>query len=95
MNPDDKLRCAWPGNDELMLRYHDEEWGVPVDDYRKWFELIVLDAFQAGLSWRTVLYKREAFRQVFRGWLSPALSSRIHRQPKGNPDRLWPNSRFG
>jgi DNA-3-methyladenine glycosylase I len=53
------------GDDELMLRYHDEEWGVPVHEDRKWFEYIVLDGFQAGLSWKTVLHKRESFRKVF------------------------------
>jgi DNA-3-methyladenine glycosylase I len=53
------------GNDRLMLRYHDNEWGVPVHGDRKWFEFMVLDAFQAGLSWRTVLHKRQAFRRVF------------------------------
>ena len=58
-------RCDWPGDDPLMQRYHDEEWGVPLHDDRKWFEFLVLDAFQAGLSWRTVLHKREAFRTVF------------------------------
>jgi DNA-3-methyladenine glycosylase I len=62
---DDRPRCGWPGDDPIMLRYHDEEWGVPVHEDRKWFEYIVLDAFQAGLSWRTVLHKREAFRKVF------------------------------
>lgn len=51
-----------------MLEYHDLEWGVPVRDDLKWFEFIVLDAFQAGLSWRTVLHKREAFRKVFKGF---------------------------
>jgi DNA-3-methyladenine glycosylase I len=66
MMNDDRPRCGWPGDDELMRRYHDEEWGVPVHDERKWFEYLVLDAFQAGLSWRTVLHKREGFRQVFR-----------------------------
>ncbi len=65
MTIDDRPRCAWMGNDELMLRYHDEEWGVPLHDDRKWFEFIVLDTFQAGLSWKTVLHKREAFRVVF------------------------------
>jgi len=59
------MRCGWTGCDERMCRYHDEEWGVPVHDDHKWFEFIVLDAFQAGLSWRTVLHKREAFRKVF------------------------------
>ncbi len=65
---DNKFRCAWPGSDEIMIRYHDEEWGVPVHDDLIWFEFIVLDAFQAGLSWKTVLHKREAFRQVFYGF---------------------------
>lgn len=68
MPRDDKPRCTWMGEDELMLRYHDEEWGAPVHDDRKWFEFIVLDTFQAGLSWKTVLYKREAFRKVFFGF---------------------------
>jgi len=68
MMNDNKLRCVWPGSDELMIRYHDEEWGVPVHDDLIWFEFIVLDAFQAGLSWKTVLHKREAFRQVFYGF---------------------------
>ena len=68
MTNDKKLRCVWAGSDELMIRYHDEEWGVPVHDDLLWFEFIVLDAFQAGLSWKTVLHKREAFRQVFYGF---------------------------
>lgn len=61
----DKPRCVWPADDPLMVRYHDEEWGVPVHDDRLWFEFLVLEAFQAGLSWRTVLYKRDEFRKVF------------------------------
>lgn len=58
-------RCDWPGNDSLMIEYHDKEWGVPVYDDRLLFEYMILDAFQAGLSWRTVLYKRENFRRAF------------------------------
>ncbi len=58
-------RCDWTQDDELMNLYHDREWGVPVHDDLKWFEFIVLDAFQAGLSWKTVLYKRENFRLAF------------------------------
>ena len=61
---DDKPRCAWMRDDPLMLAYHDDEWGVPVHEDRKWFEFLVLDAFQAGLSWKTVLHKREAFGKV-------------------------------
>jgi DNA-3-methyladenine glycosylase I len=57
--------CEWPSIDPLMIAYHDTEWGTPVHDDRKWFEFIILDAFQAGLSWRTVLHKRENFRAAF------------------------------
>lgn len=62
---DNRIRCAWPANDALMIAYHDEEWGVPLHDDDKLFEFLVLDAFQAGLSWRTILYKRENFRRAF------------------------------
>lgn len=58
-------RCNWPGDDPLMIEYHDEEWGAPVHDDRLLFEYMILDAFQAGLSWRTVLHKRENFRKAF------------------------------
>lgn len=68
MSQDDRPRCGWMGDDERMLRYHDEEWGRPVHDDCTWFEYILLDAFQAGLSWRTVLHKRPAFREVFHGF---------------------------
>ncbi|HOP14764.1 MAG TPA: DNA-3-methyladenine glycosylase I, partial [Lentimicrobium sp.] len=57
--------CTWPGNDPLMIEYHDTEWGVPVHDDRKLFEFLVLDAFQAGLSWKTILHRREGFRRAF------------------------------
>lgn len=59
------VRCSWPGEDVLMQQYHDEEWGVPLHDDRKLFEFMVLDAFQAGLSWKTILHKRENFRKAF------------------------------
>lgn len=57
--------CTWPGADALMRDYHDNEWGVPLHDDRKLFEFMVLDAFQAGLSWKTILHKREGFRKAF------------------------------
>lgn len=57
--------CPWPGNDPLMIAYHNDEWGVPVHDDRKHFEFLVLDAFQAGLNWKTILHKRENFRKAF------------------------------
>jgi len=58
-------RCPWPEGNEQMIRYHDTEWGVPLHDDRKLFEFLVLDAFQAGLSWAIVLKKREGFRKAF------------------------------
>jgi DNA-3-methyladenine glycosylase I len=58
-------RCAWSATDRLMIRYHDTEWGVPVRSDRKHFEYLLLDAFQAGLSWAIILRKREAFRRAF------------------------------
>lgn len=60
--------CSWPTEDTLMRAYHDNEWGVPLHDDRKLFEFMVLDAFQAGLSWRTILHKRENFRLAFENY---------------------------
>ncbi len=60
----DDQRCSWVGSDPLMIAYHDTEWGVPVHDDEKLFEFMVLDAMQAGLSWRIVLQKRENFEQA-------------------------------
>ncbi len=62
------LRCPWAGDDPLYVAYHDEEWGVPVRDDRALFELLVLEGFQAGLSWITILRKRAAFRRAFEGF---------------------------
>ena len=61
----DKNRCSWCGNDPLYIEYHDTEWGVPVYDDDKLFEFLILETFQAGLSWITVLRKRENFRKAF------------------------------
>ena len=58
-------RCPWPGADPLMIEYHDREWGVPLRDDRKLFEFLLLDGAQAGLSWRTILHKREGYRRAF------------------------------
>lgn len=58
-------RCEWPGDMPLMIEYHDKEWGVPVHDDRTHFEFMVLDGAQAGLSWRTILLKRENYRRAF------------------------------
>jgi DNA-3-methyladenine glycosylase I len=65
MKTDNKIRCAWCGQDELYMKYHDEEWGKPVYDDRMLFEFLILETFQAGLSWITVLRKRENFRNAF------------------------------
>jgi DNA-3-methyladenine glycosylase I len=61
-------RCAWSDHDDLYRAYHDEEWGVPEYDSRALWEKLMLDGFQAGLSWITILRKREAFRQAFEGF---------------------------
>ena len=61
-------RCSWAGDDETYIRYHDEEWGVPTHDDRELFEMLVLESFQAGLSWITILKKRENFRKAFDGF---------------------------
>jgi DNA-3-methyladenine glycosylase I len=61
----DLQRCAWSGSDPLYQTYHDEEWGVPVHDSRALWEMLMLEGFQAGLSWITILRKREAFREAF------------------------------
>ena len=63
-----RSRCPWPGADPLYLAYHDEEWGVPEYDSRALWEKLVLDGFQAGLAWITILRKREAFRAAFAGF---------------------------
>ena len=68
MSKSDAKRCAWPGTDPLYIAYHDEEWGVPERDDRALYEKFVLDGFQAGLSWITILRKREAFRAAFDGF---------------------------
>ncbi len=66
---DGKKRCLWANpKNELYLRYHDEEWGVPILDDHKLFEMLILECFQAGLSWECVLNKREAFRKAFDGF---------------------------
>jgi DNA-3-methyladenine glycosylase I len=66
--PDATQRCHWGRVSPLMERYHDEEWGVPLHDDRRHFEFLILDAFQAGLSWATILNKRERFRRAFAGF---------------------------
>ncbi len=58
-------RCPWPGNDEIYIKYHDEEWGVPVHDDRKHFEFLVLEGAQAGLSWATILKRRNNYRKAY------------------------------
>ena len=65
LHPDGLARCPWPKQDPLYLAYHDEEWGVPEYDDRALYEKLVLDGFQAGLSWITILRKRENFRRAF------------------------------
>jgi len=63
-----KTRCAWCTSDPLYIRYHDEEWGVPVHDDRTLFEMLILEGAQAGLSWLTILKRREGYREAFDGF---------------------------
>lgn len=63
-----RVRCPWPGTDPLMLAYHDLEWGMPVHDDRIHFEFLLLEGAQAGLSWRTILHRREGYRRAFAGF---------------------------
>lgn len=58
-------RCTWPGTDPLYIKYHDEEWGVPLHDEKRLFEFLILEGAQAGLSWITILKKREAYRKAY------------------------------
>jgi DNA-3-methyladenine glycosylase I len=64
----EKSRCPWAGTDPRMIAYHDTEWGVPVHDDRLFFEFLTLEGAQAGLSWQTILNKRDAYREVFAGF---------------------------
>lgn len=68
LHEDGRLRCPWPGTDPLYVAYHDTEWGVPEFDDRALFEKLLLDGFQAGLSWITILRKRDGFRRAFDGF---------------------------
>ncbi len=81
LHADGRHRCPWPGHDPLYVAYHDQEWGVPEFDDRALFEKLVLDGFQAGLAWITILRKREAFRRAFDGF-DP------HRIAAYGPDKL-------
>src|SRR4249920_1909157 len=74
---DTPLRCGWvPAGDELYLEYHDRQWGVPSHDDRHLYEMLVLEGAQAGLSWATILHKREGYRRAFQGF-EPAVVARF------------------
>ncbi|GJD97106.1 DNA-3-methyladenine glycosylase I [Methylobacterium iners] len=73
-HPDGLTRCWWPGADQLYIAYHDEEWGVPEHDGRALYEKLILDGFQAGLSWITILRRRENFRRAFAGFDPEAIA---------------------
>ena len=74
---DNKLRCAWADNEALMRQYHDEEWGVPQHDSRMLWEMLMLEGFQAGLSWAIILRKREGFRKAFKSF-DPKKVAKVH-----------------
>src|SRR5437867_8595393 len=84
----EQQRCAWAGTDPRMMAYHDTEWGVPVHDDHLLFEFLTLEGAQAGLSWETILKKREAYREAFVGFdptrvarFTPARVERLLRNP--------------
>ncbi len=83
-----KKRCPWPGDNQLMILYHDKEWGVPVHDDKKLFEFLILEGAQAGLSWQTVLNKRENYRKALHGFNPVKIASYSDRDVK----RLLGNS---
>jgi DNA-3-methyladenine glycosylase I len=72
----ERVRCAWAQGDDLLVAYHDDEWGQPLHDDTRLFEMLVLEGAQAGLSWLTILRKREAYRRAFRGF-DPAVVARF------------------
>jgi DNA-3-methyladenine glycosylase I len=84
LHPDGIKRCPWPKQDTLYVAYHDDEWGVPEFDDRALYEKLILDGFQAGLSWITILRKRENFRRAFDGF-EP---EKIARYPKRKIESL-------
>ncbi len=75
MADDGRIRCGWAGSDPLYRAYHDQEWGVPLKDDRRLFEMLVLEGFQAGLSWITILRKRDNFRKAFDQFDPEAIAS--------------------
>ncbi|MEO9129663.1 MAG: DNA-3-methyladenine glycosylase I [Sphingomonas sp.] len=83
-------RCAWADNDPLMRAYHDAEWGVPERDSRALWEKLMLDGFQAGLAWITILRKRDAFREMFKGF-DPEIVARFD---QADIDRLLGDARI-
>lgn len=78
---DESIRCAWAGSDPLYLAYHDEEWGVPLHDDQRLFEMLILEGAQAGLSWITILRKRDAYRKAFDGFAP-------HKVARYRPERI-------
>ena len=79
---ENKSRCTWAKNNALMIEYHDKEWGVPVHDDEKLFEFLILEGAQAGLSWQTILNKRENYRQAFNDFDPSKISRYNHHDTK-------------
>ena len=88
----EKIRCSWAGDLPIYVEYHDQEWGRPVHEDNKLFEMLILECFQAGLSWECVLNKRDAFREAFDGfdvekvcvYKEEKLEARHHTKPPEN-----------
>lgn len=88
--PDGLLRCPWSDASDMEREYHDAEWGVPLGGEQAWFERMTLEGFQSGLSWRTILAKRDAFREVFIGFDVDAVAEFT----PGDEDRLMSDARI-
>ena len=80
------VRCGWAGSDPLYIAYHDQEWGVPLHDERALFEMLILEGFQAGLSWITILRKRDNFRRAFDRFVPARIAA--YDAPRSR--RSWP-----
>src|ERR1700680_560917 len=90
LHADGLVRCPWPGEDPFYMAYHDQEWGVPEYDDRALYEKLMLDGFQAGLSWITILRKRDNFRRAFDGFVP----EKIARYRPAKIERLMQDARI-
>jgi len=89
-----QTRCTWPGEDPIYVDYHDTEWGVPEYDSRALWEKLILDGFQAGLSWITILKKRDNFREALRADANTTVRANFQRLEESRVQILWSDNRL-